>query len=224
MATALSRLPSRNPREFELMAKLIAGDAAPAWLAESLGRWVGSIFVDRHIHQRQPTRAEMRQVLEQILNGDLTADDFPPSDPVVEFLAAFGDASTEACCRRALQSLQTGKSETRRGPGKAIPPKGIAPKDLLRIDRFRGVGKGSRKQAAAEVRSGGKVGGIALARGGRRGPLWRGRTCGTVALPFHACRSGRAEGAAQGVQEASIISRTFFEATHGSSGGGRLTS
>jgi hypothetical protein len=97
-------------------------------LAESLGRWVGSIFVDRHVHQRQPTRAEMRQVLEQILNGDLTADDFPPSDPVVEFLAAFGDASTEACCRRALQSLQTGKSETRRGPGKAIPPKGIAPK------------------------------------------------------------------------------------------------
>ena len=127
MAAHLFRLPSTKPGEFELIAKLIAGDAAPAWLAESLRNRAASIFLDRHVHQRQPTRAEMRGDLEDILNGDLSIDDFLPSDPVVEFVTAFGDAST-ASCQRALLSLQTGRSETRRGPGKAVPPKSIAPK------------------------------------------------------------------------------------------------
>jgi len=98
----LPRLPSTNPGDFELIAKLIAGDAAPAWLAKSLKKWAGSIFLDRHIYQKQPTRAEIRDDLERILNGDLTTNDFSPSDPLVEFVTAFGHSSVVSCQRRLL--------------------------------------------------------------------------------------------------------------------------
>jgi len=211
--TPLARFPPRNPPDFVLIANLIAGYAAPAWLAESLRSWVGSIFLDRHIHQIQPTRAKMRRDLKSILNGELTTDDFWPSDSVVEFLAAFGDASTEELCRRALQSLQTEGNETRRGPGKAIPPKGIAPKTYCalivseaweKLHRRRPRPKSARAGEAAELLWRAAAGDGHF---GEEEPVARWR------YHFVLADGAEPERAAHGVEAASVARGTFFKAT-----------
>jgi hypothetical protein len=151
--------PSVNQSDFEIIARLVVGDIAPAWLTKSLMNRAGSLFLDRHVYQKQPTRAEMRDNLEHILKGDVGIGDFDSSGPVVEFITAFGEAS-EKSCRRALKSLQTEGGATKPGPRKAIPPTGIAPKTYCALiiaeawEKFHGIRprqKSARAGQAAEL-------------------------------------------------------------------------
>ncbi len=160
MAPQPPRLPLTDHDAFVNIARLIVGHSpACSWLAESLRKQAGSVFLDRHVHTTQPSRAEVRKVVERMLNGDLTEDNLLREDPVMQYLDAFGEGPIEARCRWALQSLQTETGQTRRGPGKATPPDGVDPMTYCallvaeaweKLHGKRPPSKSSRASAAAE--------------------------------------------------------------------------
>lgn len=78
--------PSSDIKDFVAIAQLIAGADAPPWLSEHLRRWIGSLFVNRGVEQRQPTRAEMRKILAGIETAATTLSNALASPPVLEFL------------------------------------------------------------------------------------------------------------------------------------------
>src|SRR5208282_1135933 len=97
MAPQSPRLPLTDHDAFVNIARLIVGRYSPActWLAESLRKRAGSVFLDRHVHTTQPSRAEVRKVVERMLHGDLPEDNLLREDPVMQYLDAFGEGPIE---------------------------------------------------------------------------------------------------------------------------------
>jgi hypothetical protein len=66
----MKRATSPRPAEaaasaptFADVARLVAGSAAPTWLAEDFEQWAPSLKVDRHVAKKQPKRTVMKKRL-----------------------------------------------------------------------------------------------------------------------------------------------------------------
>ena len=135
-ATGQAPLPTTSLEPYEEIARLIAGDDAPAWLADHLRRWGPSVFLDRAVEKRQPSRSEMRQCLVKIKDAasllqralaEASIREFleaPPLKPI-DNIGALDRSLTDLADRagRASKSpvLATENEETRPGRGPAKP-------------------------------------------------------------------------------------------------------
>jgi hypothetical protein len=142
------RRPSSNPADYETIARLIAPDGSPAWLADHFRAWVGSLFLDRGIEATQPTRAEMRSLLGQAADAAETLCLALEFVPVRDFLEGPRNESLPdarelsgrlsdlaARARRAMSSdtLATKRGVTKPGPGKALPAHATSPETYCAI-------------------------------------------------------------------------------------------
>ena len=135
-------MPSSKIDDFVHVARLIGGDRMPAWLPEQLRKWTGSIFLDRWVEMKQPTRAEMRLILRRVQNaaelaaralGSATAREFleaAPNRPFANIGRLIYDL--EDLARRAVRAnnsaaLATEAGKTKSGRGKAAPTGAISP-------------------------------------------------------------------------------------------------
>ena len=129
--------PSSDIKDFVAIAQLIAGADAPPWLSEHLRRWIGSLFVNRGVEQRQPTRAEMRKILAGIETAATTLSNALASPPVLEFLGTqplgpirkredlsrdLADLASRAKRAADFKILVTAEGVTKAGRGKALLP------------------------------------------------------------------------------------------------------
>jgi hypothetical protein len=152
--------------DFKQVAKLIAGDNAPIWLAEQLRRWGPSLYLDRHVAIGQPSRVKMRLTFKRVIAASRIVNEALASDLVLEFLDAPADPVSEniASLTRDLDWL-TGRAEqarnalTKRGRGRAAPPGAISPETYCAViiseawGHFHGVKprpKSEKAQQAAE--------------------------------------------------------------------------
>ena len=132
---ALQR-PSQDHERYVAIARLVAGETAPAWLADHFRRWAPSLYLDRHVAAQQPTRAQMREWLQQMATDPEFAEDAASEIPIREFLEApplgkieaFASAAERAedLRRRAARAarspaLANEDGTTRNGAGKAQP-------------------------------------------------------------------------------------------------------
>jgi hypothetical protein len=168
-------LPSNNINDFVRVAGLIGADSAPPWLPEHLRKWTGTLILDRWVEIKQPTRAEMRSILQHVQSAAQLLIRALGSAPVREFLEAAPNSpfsnighlthDLEALVLRAYQAnnsaaLVTGKGTTKAGRGKALPIAAISPPVYCALivsetwRFFRGVApapKNLRAGAAAET-------------------------------------------------------------------------
>ena len=189
-------LPSSNIDDFVQVARLIGGDSMPPWLPEHLRKWTGSLFLDRWVAKKQPTRAEMRSILQHVQSSAELLIRSLGSAPVREFLEATPNSpfsnigqlthDLEALVLRAYlannsAALATKAGTTKAGRGKAAPISAISPPVYCALivsetwKFFRGVAplpKNLRAMAAAETlwRA---AGGDARERGEEPHARWR---------------------------------------------------
>lgn len=124
-------LPPRF-QDFEPISKLIAPDP-PVWLTEELMRWSSSILLDRAVHMKQPTRAQVvrrlkaihdaaallrRELGEQAMVEFLNAGDDQSMDMPAKFSLVIGEILVRADRAVKLPSLvdENGKPRAGRGP------------------------------------------------------------------------------------------------------------
>jgi len=125
---------------FRPVAELIIPDP-PTWLAEHLQRWSSTIFLGHAVELRQPTRAEMVEILTEV--GDATAllrralgepsvrEFLYPGDAVsLAHLAllrtAIDDVQARTDSASKMPSLVNGKGKAKAGRGRAQPPGAIS--------------------------------------------------------------------------------------------------
>ena len=130
------RWPSRDPEPYVKLARLVADQKTPPWLAGYFRSWVPCLYLDRHVTAKQPTRAEVRECLQRMAGDSEFAEVAASFVPIREFLEAppLGKiedfASTEDLVedlrRRAAYAarspaLAKEDGTTRNGAGKALP-------------------------------------------------------------------------------------------------------
>ena len=135
-------MPQGNIESFHEIARLIAGDDAPAWLGEHLRRWSPSLFLDRQVAAKQPTRSEMKAILAHVEAAASLLGRALSSMPVREFLegaplkpiANIGtlmrdlrDLAGRARTAADSAALSTEGGVTRAGRGKATLPGSYSP-------------------------------------------------------------------------------------------------
>jgi len=128
--------PSQDREHYVKIARLVAGDNPPPWLADQFRRWIASLYLDRHVTARQPTRAQMRACLQRMEADPEYAKRAALYGPIRGFLEApplgkiEGLASPEERAedlrRRAAHAarspdLADGNGSTKKGAGRALP-------------------------------------------------------------------------------------------------------
>jgi len=119
------------------IARLIAGDDAPPWLAKHFKRWAGSLFLDRHIQTGQPTKSEMKKELQSVeeaaaqlsfslselkIREFLEAGSLGPIDYIGTLTRCLDDIADRAARAMNSDALSRPDGITRPGPGPALPP------------------------------------------------------------------------------------------------------
>jgi hypothetical protein len=113
----------------------IVGPNAQTWLAKHFERWAPCLGLDRGVHERQPTRAEMKERMNAINHAATVLAKSLNATDTSEFLEGAGSVKIENSggIENALRLiaehaviaaafLSTEKGETRAGRGKALPP------------------------------------------------------------------------------------------------------
>jgi hypothetical protein len=135
-------MASANIEDFETAARLIATDRMAPWLPEHLRSWAPSLFLDRWVAEKQPTRRQMRLILQHVEDAAALLGRALGSAPVREFLEDYSNGpfpnlsqlrsdlgGLAARARRAADSeaLATKSGLTKPGRGKAAPAGAISP-------------------------------------------------------------------------------------------------
>ncbi|MFZ1962717.1 MAG: hypothetical protein WAU78_04475 [Roseiarcus sp.] len=136
-------MPSGNNEDYINAARLIDAIGSAPWLPEHLRSWTPGLFLDRGVHKKQPTRAQMRSLLQDVERAAALLGHALEPGPIREFLEGhangpfpnlsqlhsdLGDLAARA--RRAADSeaLATKSGLTKPGPGKAVLAGAILPK------------------------------------------------------------------------------------------------
>jgi hypothetical protein len=125
---------------FADVARKIAGDGAPAWLAETLGRWGPSLSLDRGVAYKQPTRSQMRKNLQGARDAAMLVVSALNDGATRDFLDAASGGTISyhgpidrmlrdlALAEEAISWLVTKDGKTKAGRNKAEPPGYVPPK------------------------------------------------------------------------------------------------
>jgi hypothetical protein len=143
-----------NSEELSHLTALVARDDPPLWLNEFFGDWSSSLFVDRDIFERQPTRSQVVDALKrmraEIRRPNASAQSIDSAVWVELFsflkyeerkidLDANGLEVTlsdlDDWVSEALRSKElAGKNGmARKGPGRAMPPRALSSKDYCAV-------------------------------------------------------------------------------------------
>jgi hypothetical protein len=128
---------------FADIARLIAPNNTPVWLAEMLRDWTPSLALDRYVQEKQPTKAEMKKRLLEIRDAALLLQRALSDAPMREFLEREGSIRIEniggldhtlrmiaerADLAAASPAITAAVGKTKKGRGKALPLNAISPK------------------------------------------------------------------------------------------------
>jgi hypothetical protein len=165
------RVPSHRTDDFEAVAKLITRDP-PKWLAMHLRDWAPSIFMAYGVDQRQPTRAEMKKILDSISNAAALLQRALAASSVSEFLDAGGQGPMEAVgtfrmmasevhmragAAARLPNIINARGKARAGKGRALPDRAISAQTYCALliaetsKWFRGEYPAARSMEAAQA-------------------------------------------------------------------------
>jgi hypothetical protein len=129
-------MASANIEDFETVARLIATDRMAPWLPEHLRSWAPSLFLDRWVAEKQPTRRQMRLILQRVEDAATLLGRALGSAPVREFLEGppygpfpnlghlthdLSDLADRAARANDSEALATKSGVTKPGRGKAAP-------------------------------------------------------------------------------------------------------
>lgn len=132
--------PSSSIEEFQPVARLIAPDS-PGWLASLLMRWAPTIFLNYTVEKRQPTRAEMKRILngvhqsaaflqralgEPAVREFLDIGDDRPLGSMVKFDEVLSELNRRAANAAKVPALVNSSGKTKAGQGKALPDSAIS--------------------------------------------------------------------------------------------------
>ena len=136
------RMASTNIEDFEAAARLIATDRMAPWLPKHLRSWAPSLFLDRWVAEKQPTRRQMRLILQHVEDAAALLGRALGSAPVREFLEVtphgpftnighlthdLSDLADRAAWTNDSEALATKPGVTKPGRGKAAPASAISP-------------------------------------------------------------------------------------------------
>jgi hypothetical protein len=109
------KLPFRAHECYAEIARLVAGEKAPPWLADHFRRWIPSLYLDRHVAAQQPTRAQMRRSLEQMAADPEFAEVAASEIPVREFLESppLGTIEEFASAEQRAEDLRRARARSR---------------------------------------------------------------------------------------------------------------
>ncbi|HEY4275994.1 MAG TPA: hypothetical protein VGM68_10950 [Rhizomicrobium sp.] len=134
------RPPSQQLPDYEAVAKLLAPNPPP-WLSGYLKRWAPSIFLHHGVEQRQPTRAEMREILIEIVKSAgllqraiiepsvqefLSGVSTEPLELPVKFQSLLGELKKRADLASQSPILVDHKGKTKGGRNRAFPVEAIS--------------------------------------------------------------------------------------------------
>jgi hypothetical protein len=135
-------MPSGNIEAYINAASLIDADGSAPWLPEHLRSWAPSLFLDRWVAEKQPTRRQMRLILQRVEDAATLLGRALGSAPVREFLEGppygpfpnlghlthdLSDLADRAARANDSEALATKSGVTRPGRGKAMPAGAISP-------------------------------------------------------------------------------------------------
>lgn len=142
MAGKNHRELARDPEVYVGVAREIWGGEPPEWLGKHLERWGPSLFLDRQVGEKQPTRAKMRLVLKHVRSAAALAGRALGSAAVLDFLQAppngpfadlgrlsrdLADLARRAEQARNSSALATETGVTKSGAGKASIDEAMTP-------------------------------------------------------------------------------------------------
>ena len=166
------RTASRNSSCYREIAELLAGHDAPPWLPCCLYEWAVSVELDNRIGERQPTRAEMRELLRRVREaaaflcralGESSIRNFleeEPADPIQyhglldRYLR---DLAARAVRASNSPTLADEAGKTKAGKGRAATPDALSARTYCALliveawNHFRGGYPGSRNREAARA-------------------------------------------------------------------------
>jgi hypothetical protein len=125
------------------VAHLVAGSAAPTWLAEHFEQWAPSQKVDRHVEKKQPKRTAMKKRLAEVAAAASLLRDALNDTPTREFLEIMPggrieyhglldrilpDLAERAERASASSALSAQDGTTKAGRTRAMPPGALSAK------------------------------------------------------------------------------------------------
>jgi hypothetical protein len=165
-------LPVQHPiDEFKAVARLITPDP-PDWLAEHLMSWAPTIFLSKAAELRQPTRAEMVEILTKVRDAAallqralaqpsvcefLDAGGSEPLDAHFKFRMVVGELQLRADRASKLPNLVDKKGKVKAGRGHAQPDGAISTQTYCALliaeawKWFRGEYPAPRNKRAAQA-------------------------------------------------------------------------
>ncbi|MEI9930296.1 MAG: hypothetical protein WDM89_07025 [Rhizomicrobium sp.] len=160
-----------SAKDFQQLAGLLAPSPAP-WLAEHLFSWACSLYLDRNVFKKQPSRAHVRKSLKNIQDAALTILHSLNDGAIRDFLDAGGSTvkrmhgNFEAVFRDLADSAQRASyspmlankaGKTRAGRGPAMPEGAISAQVYCALliaetwKYFRGKYPAPRNRQAAQA-------------------------------------------------------------------------